>query len=294
MRRWREPIEQAAATGPSTGRLRALVRVAAAVACDALGTLLDLALEADTEGDPVFAAWLGATCAVMDSLHRPGPAWQARAQTLVAELRASPDAAVRDLAAIVDANLLLLQDRFDEAADAFEAAIRHGGETWAAQQPVMMVGDCHLFAERPQAALPAVAPRPDRRPDVRGPPPGAGGGRPEHGGRRPGASGRSRAAPRSTGHGPPGGCLAGRARRVVAGAFRVGQALRTSRTSRSIPCRVMPWTCPRGAFPGRDWRRRRLLEEAEPSAGRREIRRRRCAARRRASAIGEWSASECR
>jgi tetratricopeptide (TPR) repeat protein len=157
MRRWREPIEQAAATGPATGRLRALVRVAAAVACDALGTLLDLALAADTESDPVFAAWLCATCAVMDSLHRPGPAWQARAQAVVAELRASPDAAVRDLAAIVDANLLLLQDRFDEAADAFEAAIRHGGGTWAAQQPVMMVGDCHLFAERPQAALPAYA-----------------------------------------------------------------------------------------------------------------------------------------
>jgi tetratricopeptide (TPR) repeat protein len=57
----------------------------------------------------------------------------------------------------VDAYLLLLHDRFDEAADAFEAAIRRGGGSWAAQSPVYMVGDCHLFAGRPQAALPAYA-----------------------------------------------------------------------------------------------------------------------------------------
>jgi hypothetical protein len=87
----------------------------------------------------------------------PRPAWQARAEVVAADLRCSPDADVRDLAAAVDAHLLLLQDRFDEAADAFEAAIRHGGKTWVAETPVYMVGDCHLFAGRPQEALPAYA-----------------------------------------------------------------------------------------------------------------------------------------
>ena len=125
---------------------------------------LDLALEADTEGDPIFAAWLYGILRVMDALYRPDPAWQARAQAVAAELRSSSDADVRDLAAILDAHLLLLQDRFDEAADAFEAAIRRGGETWAAETPVYMIGDCHLFAGRPQAALPAYARGRRRRP----------------------------------------------------------------------------------------------------------------------------------
>ena len=71
MERWRESIKEAAATGPATGRVRTNGRVAAAVATAARGTvpdLLDLALEADTEGDPIFAAWLYASCAVMDAL----------------------------------------------------------------------------------------------------------------------------------------------------------------------------------------------------------------------------------
>ncbi len=157
MERWREAIEQAAATGPASGRVRALVRVGAAIARKAHGTALDQALEAETEGDPTFAAWLYGTCVVLGALHRPGPAWQARAHVVAAELRSSPDADVLDLAATVDAHLLLLQDRFDEAADAFEAAIRHGGGTWATEACVSMVGDCHLFAGRPQAALPAYA-----------------------------------------------------------------------------------------------------------------------------------------
>ena len=160
MERWREPIEQAAATGPATGRVRALVRVAAAFATHTRGLTLDvlaLALEADTEDDAIFAGWLHATCAIMDALYRPDPTWQARAQAVVSELHCSPDADVRDLGAIVDAHLLLLQDRFDEAADAFEAAIRRGGGTWAAETPVYMIGDCHLLAGRPQAALPAYA-----------------------------------------------------------------------------------------------------------------------------------------
>ena len=157
MQRWREAIEEAAAAGPATGRVRASLQIAVAIARDAHGTLLDLALEADTEGDPIFAGWLYGTCVVLDALHRPGPAWQARAEAVAAELRSSPDAEVRDLAATVDAHLLLLQDRFDEAADAFEASIRHGGGTWVAETPFYMVGDCHLFAGRPQAALAAYA-----------------------------------------------------------------------------------------------------------------------------------------
>ena len=93
----------------------------------------------------------------MDSLYRPGSAWQAQAQAVASELRSSPDADIRNLAAILDAHLLLMQDRFDEAADAFEAAVARGGGTWAAETPVYMVGDCHLLAGRPQAALAAYA-----------------------------------------------------------------------------------------------------------------------------------------
>jgi predicted ATPase/class 3 adenylate cyclase len=160
MERWREPIEQAAATGPATGRVRTNVRLAAAVASQARGTAtsrLDMALEADTEGDPVYAGWLYGTCAVMDALHWQSPEWLTRAQAVAVELRASPDPDVRDLATILNAHLLLRQDRFDEAAEAFEASIRRGGGTWAAETTVYMVGDCHLLAGRPQEALPAYA-----------------------------------------------------------------------------------------------------------------------------------------
>ena len=157
MRGWREAIEQAAATGPVTGRVRASLRTAAAVASGAYGTILDTALASDTEGDPIFTGWLYGSCVVLDALHRPGPAWQARAQAVTADLCSSPHAAVRDLGAVVDAHLLLLEDRFDEAAELFEAAIRRGGGTWADQTAVYMVGDCHLLAGRPQAALQAYA-----------------------------------------------------------------------------------------------------------------------------------------
>ena len=157
MERWREPIEQAAATGPATGRVRTNVRVAAAVAGGTAASRLDVALEADTEGDPVYAGWLYATCAVMDALRGTSQAWLNRAQAIAAELRSSPDPDVRDLATILDAHLLLGQDRFDEAADAFEASIRRGGGTWVAETTIYMVGDCHLLAGRPQEALPAYA-----------------------------------------------------------------------------------------------------------------------------------------
>ena len=138
-------------------RPRSFTSTAAAFARNDHGTLLEAALEADTEGDPVFTGWLRGTGIVLDALHRPGPAWHVRAQAVADELRSSPDSDVRHLAATVDAHLLLLQDRFDEAADAFEAAIRRGGGTWVAETPVYMVGDCHLFAGRPGAALPAYA-----------------------------------------------------------------------------------------------------------------------------------------
>jgi tetratricopeptide (TPR) repeat protein len=157
MGRWREPIAQAAANGPATGRVRASLQIAATLARHAHGAALHLALEAHTEDDPIFRAWLYGTSIVLDALHRPGPEWLARARATVAGLRASPEREVRGFAATVDAHLLLLEDRFDEAAEAFEAAIRRGGGTWVAQTPAYMVGDCHLFAGRPQAALPAYA-----------------------------------------------------------------------------------------------------------------------------------------
>jgi len=157
-RRWYDAVAQAAATGPATGRVRACVFLAAAVGNETPGlTVLAEALETDTEGDPIFTGWLHGTCAVLDAQYGPGEAWQARAQAVATELRSSPHAGVRDLAAIVDAHLLLLRDRFDEAANAFEAALRRGGGSWAAQSPVYTVGDCHLLAGRPQAALPAYA-----------------------------------------------------------------------------------------------------------------------------------------
>ncbi len=157
MHEWREPIERAARTGPASGRVRACVRTAAAVASDAHGTVLDVALKSDTEGDAIFAGWLYGTCVVLDALHRPGQVWQTRAQAVAADLRSSSHAPVRDLGTVVDAHLLLLQDRFDEAAELFEAAIRRDGGTWADQTAVYMVGDCHLLAGRPQAAIQAYA-----------------------------------------------------------------------------------------------------------------------------------------
>lgn len=157
MRHWQGAIEQVAATGPATGRVRASLQIAATLARDAHGTALERALEVDTEDDPVFAGWLYGTCLVLDALHRPGPVWQARAEAVAADLGSSADAEVRDFAAVVDAHLLLLQDRFDEAAELFEAAIRRSGGTWVAQTAVYMVGDCHLLAGRPQAALHAYA-----------------------------------------------------------------------------------------------------------------------------------------
>jgi predicted ATPase/class 3 adenylate cyclase len=157
MNRWREAITHAAATGPATGRVRACLVVAAAAGGDAPGTTLDVALKADAEGDSIFAGWLRGTCVILDALHRPGPAWRVRAQAVADQLRSSPEAEVRELGAAVDAHLLLLENRFDEAADAFEVANRHGGGTWATATSVWMLGDCHLYAERPQAALHAYA-----------------------------------------------------------------------------------------------------------------------------------------
>lgn len=158
--RWREPLEQAAAAGPATGRIRTKVRLAAAIAARGRGEklqLLDLAFDADTEGCAAFAGWLYGTCAVLDGTHRPSSDWRPKAEKAAAELRESPDAEIRDLATIVDAYLLLLEDRFDEAATMFEAAIERGGRTWAAETPIYMVGDCHLFAGRQQAAMTAYA-----------------------------------------------------------------------------------------------------------------------------------------
>jgi hypothetical protein len=90
-------------------------------------------------------------------LARASQAWLNRAQAVAAELRSSPDPDVRDVATILNAHLVLGQDRFDEAADAFEASIRRGGGTWAAETTVDMVGGCHLLAGRPQEALPGYA-----------------------------------------------------------------------------------------------------------------------------------------
>lgn len=159
-RRWGDAIGRAAAVGPATGRVLSAVRVAAAAVharngVHVEGAYLDAALEADTEGDPIWTAWLQGTCAVQDAILKPGPAWRVRAQAIAAKLRASENNDVRSLAAVLDAHLLLLEDRYDEAADAFEAATRRGGGTWAAETTIYMVGDCHLFAGRPHAALAA-------------------------------------------------------------------------------------------------------------------------------------------
>jgi tetratricopeptide (TPR) repeat protein len=156
MERWRQPIEQAAddrpRDGPGTDE-----RTSRGGGCAPGPGRLDLALEADTEGDSIYAGWLYGTCAVMDAQRRPSPAWLDRAQAVAAELGASPDPDVRDLATILNAHLLLGQERFDEAADAFEASIRRGGGTWAAETTVYMEGDCHLLAGRAREALPAYA-----------------------------------------------------------------------------------------------------------------------------------------
>jgi hypothetical protein len=152
-----EGVREAAATGPATGKVRAHVRTAAAVASKARGTVLETALDSDTEGDPVFAGWFYATAAVLDALYGPGPAWQERAMALASELGSSSDPDVRNMATILEAYLLMLQERWDEAADAFDAAVLRGGGTWAAESCLYMVGDCHLHAGRPQEAISGYA-----------------------------------------------------------------------------------------------------------------------------------------
>ena len=103
MERWRESIEQAAATGPATGRVRTNLRVAAAIATRCPGDCARPTrpgARSGHRGRPHLRRLaVRGTCAVLDALYRPGPAWQARAQAVAAELRSSPDADVRDLAA---------------------------------------------------------------------------------------------------------------------------------------------------------------------------------------------------
>jgi predicted ATPase/class 3 adenylate cyclase len=158
--RWRDMIAQIVAAWPAGGRIGTLVALAARLAAlEGSGGqgFLALAREADTEGDRLFEGWLRATCAVLDALHAPEPGWIDGARDLVTGLRASPVSGLRDLGADIEGHLLLLEERFDAAGEAFEATVRRGADTWVASTALYMIGDCHLFAGRPQAALPAYA-----------------------------------------------------------------------------------------------------------------------------------------
>jgi hypothetical protein len=94
---------------------------------------------------------------VIDALYAPEPGWIDGARDLVTQLRASPIPGLRDLGDDTEAHLLFLEERFDAAGEAFEATVRRDADNFVAASALYMIGDCHLFAGRPQAALPAYA-----------------------------------------------------------------------------------------------------------------------------------------
>jgi hypothetical protein len=51
----------------------------------------------------------------------------------------------------------LLEGHFDMAADVFAATLGAGRASWAIETAIYMLGDCHLYAGRPQEALVAYA-----------------------------------------------------------------------------------------------------------------------------------------
>lgn len=159
--RWREMIAHIAAAWSEGGRIGTLVgmgaRLAALAGSGRSHGFLAFAREADTEGDRLFEGWLCATCAVIDALYTPEPGWIDGAWDLVTQLRASQVPGLRGLADDIEGHLLLLEERFDAAGEAFEATVRRDADTFVASTALYMIGDCHLFAGRPLVALPAYA-----------------------------------------------------------------------------------------------------------------------------------------
>ena len=158
LRRWQTALEAEEAAGHATGRAGAIIQIAARHAGEGRGRMLAAALAADTEGHAQFRAWLLGTCAVMDALHLDANnVWMERARAVVAELTASHDPDVLGLARVLEGHLALLEGRFDEAADVFAATLSNHEKSWAIETATYMLGDCHLYAGRPQEALVAYA-----------------------------------------------------------------------------------------------------------------------------------------
>jgi hypothetical protein len=94
---------------------------------------------------------------VIDALDGPEPGWIDGARDLVTQLRTAPVPGLRDLGEDVEAHLLFLEEDFDAAGEGFEATVRRGADNFVAATALYMIGDCHLLAARPQAALSAYA-----------------------------------------------------------------------------------------------------------------------------------------
>jgi hypothetical protein len=155
MARWHQRIIDVAESGVISGRVLTNVRIAALHTGQRRAGFLDLALATPADDDPLYGAWLRGMMVVMDALAHPPADWLARARAVATDLAASVDPGLQHLAGVVDGHLLLLEERFDEAADAFEANLAGGSASWSATTAVYMVGDCHLFAGRPETAIPA-------------------------------------------------------------------------------------------------------------------------------------------
>ncbi len=157
--RWREPIERILASDLLTGRIRHLVATADRVLRQRRGeeleTWLEFSLNGDTGEDPVHWGWRHGVAVAVDiseGLMAESPLWPT-VVTVAADLAASPVAGLRNLASDLEGFLFLAQERWDEAAAAFEATVAGGGTTWVAEAALFVLGDCQLLAGRPHAAL---------------------------------------------------------------------------------------------------------------------------------------------
>lgn len=153
--RWGDPIDRVIAAGVIDGRANTLLRLASRVGGTEHGGWVESARTADTEHDPLFTGWLLGLCAgiaINDGVTADDPGWLA-IKEVAAELGASRLPELAESAKDLDGLMLFAQGRWDEAVEAFEASMTRAGTTWLAESAACYIGDCHLLAGRPHAAL---------------------------------------------------------------------------------------------------------------------------------------------
>ncbi len=157
--RWADLVDGAVAAGTLSGRMAALLRLAQRIGRESRPGWLQIAATADSEGHPLFAGWLLGTCAGIDvnaGLCAGDPGWPA-ARAALEQLRDAPQPELREHASDLEGYVLFGERRWDEALSAFEASVARGGGTWLARGAISFIGDCHVLAGRPAAALGAYA-----------------------------------------------------------------------------------------------------------------------------------------